>query len=238
MTGMNSVDAVLALLHSVSYLAELDEPALRALAGHCRAKHLDAGQHAFLEGDGCTDLCILQSGRVKFYRANAEGREQVLRVFERPGDTFCIASTFSTGSHIVSGVAAVQTSLQLLDLATLKGLFPVHPSLGLKLMTLAGEHLAHLVDLADDLALKSARARMAKHLHALAVAQGEPAEGLAVVLSREGLREDDLASLLGTVRVNVSRSLASLARAGAIEADRVSIRIRDLAALRRIADGK
>jgi CRP-like cAMP-binding protein len=107
---------------------------------------------------------------------------------------------------------------------------------GLKLVNVAGEHMAHLVELADDLALKTATERLAKHLHELAQAEGRAKSG-EVELSRDRLPEEELAAMLGTVRVHVSRGLAHLARSGAIEVHRGFIRIRDLPLLKRIAEG-
>jgi len=46
------------------------------------------GEKVFTEGDPCRDPYILVAGRVKRYRASADGREQILRIFERPGDMF------------------------------------------------------------------------------------------------------------------------------------------------------
>jgi CRP/FNR family transcriptional regulator len=224
-------------LAAIPYFAELDPAVLEAIAARCRPKLLSAGQTVFMEGEPCVDLRILESGRVKFYRVNAEGREQVLKVFAAAGDTFCIASAFTTGRHIVSAKAATETRLQLLDMETVHRLVREHPSMGLKLMATAGEHLTHLVDLAEDLALKTATARLAKHLFEAAVAQRAAAGG-EIRLSRERFPEEELASIVGTVRVHISRSLASLARAGAIEIDREFIRIRDLAMLQRISEGK
>lgn len=234
---MNTHDVGLSLLQAVPYFADLNPEILRTIAELCRPKVMAAGQLVFTEGDPCLDLCILESGRVKFYRVNAEGREQVLKVFDRPGDTFCIASAFGTRRHIVNIAAATETRLHLLDLDTLNGLVREHPSMGLKLVTTAGEHLAHLVNLVDDLALKTATERLAKHLHERALAEGT-ASGEDIRLSRDRLPEEELASLLGTVRVNISRSLTNLIRAGAIDVDRGSIRIRDWATLRRISEGK
>jgi CRP/FNR family transcriptional regulator len=223
------------LLKKVPYFADLDPAVLETIAVRCRSKLIPAGQLVFMEGDPCLDLCILESGRVEFYRVSVKGREQVLKVFDRPGDTFCIASAFTTGRHIVSVRTATETRLGLLDMDTVNRLVREHPSMGLKLVTTAGEHMAHLVNLAEDLALKTATERLAKYLHQLATAEGEAKAD--IVLSRDRLPEEELASILGTVRVHISRSLSNLARAGAIEVDRGFIRIRDLALLRRISEG-
>jgi CRP/FNR family cyclic AMP-dependent transcriptional regulator len=234
---MNTRDAMLPLFQAVSTFADLDPAVLRTIAERCRAKVVAAGQLVFTQGDSCLDLCFLESGRVKFFRVNAEGREQVLKEFDRPGDMFCIASAFGTGKHLVSMAALAETRLRLLDLDTLHRLTREHPSMGLKLVTTASQHMAHLVDLAEGLALKTATERLAKHLYQLALAEGV-AKGQDIRLSRDRLNQEQLASLLGTVRVNVSRSLTNLARAGVIGVDREAIRIRDLVALQQISEGK
>jgi CRP-like cAMP-binding protein len=71
---------------------------VRAVASRCRSVSLPPAQSVFREGDPCRHLYLLVAGRVKCYRANPEGREQVLKVFERPGDIFCTTSAFNTAS--------------------------------------------------------------------------------------------------------------------------------------------
>ncbi len=130
-----------------------------------------------------------------------------------------------------------KTRLHLLDLAAVKKLIRQYPEIGLKLVTTAGEHMTHLVALADDLALKTVASRLAKHLDELAAMQAA-GNHEGSLLPRARLREEELAALLGTVRVHISRSLRDLARAGAIEVNRRFIKIRDPAVLRQIARGK
>jgi CRP-like cAMP-binding protein len=217
--------------------AGLDPMILRTIAAGCRSKTFPAGQMVFMEGDPCRSLYILESGRVNFFRTNAEGREQILKVFERPGDMFCIASAFNTKIHIVSGRAVAETRLHLLDMDAMNSLAREHPSVGLKIVGMAGEQMTHLVGLADDLSLKSAAGRLAKYLYELAMAEGA-GKGVELRIPRDRLRAEELASKLGMVRVHISRSLTSLAAAGAIEVDRRFIRIRDLAILKRFFEGK
>jgi len=115
---MNTPDAIVALLKAVPYFAGLSPDALKTLAAGCHSKSFGAGQVVFMEGDPCHHLYILESGRVKFCRMNAEGREQILRVFDRQGDTFCIPSAFSTERYIVNAMAMTGTRLRVLDVDT------------------------------------------------------------------------------------------------------------------------
>jgi CRP/FNR family transcriptional regulator len=234
---MNTRDAIVSLLAASTQFAELDPMALRTIAATSRPKTLRAAQTVFTEGEPCRYLYILESGRVKFFRMNPEGREQIFRVFERPGDVFCIASAFSTATHIVSATTIAETRLHLLAIDVAQRLAREHPSVGLRMASTAGEHLTHLVSLADDLALKTATGRVAKHLYELTVAAGG-ATSEKVEISRDRLREEELASMLGTVRVHISRSLTSLADAGAIGLSRHAVTVHDMAILKRFIDGK
>jgi len=67
--------------------------------------------------------------------------------------------------------------------------------------------------------LKSATARLAKALYELATAEGAP-QRKEIHLRRDRLPSEDLASLVGTVRVHVSRGPNALASAGAIRINR------------------
>jgi CRP/FNR family cyclic AMP-dependent transcriptional regulator len=204
--------------------------AMKTLASRCRATSRQPGESLFMEGDPCRDLYVLVAGRVKCFRASPEGREQILKIFDHPGDIFCTTSAFSTGSHIVTAEAMSDVRLYVIDVETIKRVALEQPAVALALVTAAGVQMWSLVSLADDLALKTATTRVAKLLWERARAAGGR-EGEEIRLRRAGLREDEIASMVGTVRVHVSRSLKTLATMGAITLDRDTIRISDLKAL-------
>ncbi len=167
---------------------------------------------------------------MKCFRASHEGREQILKIFGRPGDIFCTTSAFSTGSHIVTAEAMSDVCLYVIDVETMTRVALTQPTVALALVRAAGDQMRSLVSLADDLSLKTATTRVAKLLWDRARAEGGR-EGKAVRLRRASLREDDIAAMVGTVRVHVSRSLKALASMGAITLDRDTIVINDVRAL-------
>ncbi|WP_260293076.1 Crp/Fnr family transcriptional regulator [Sedimenticola hydrogenitrophicus] len=220
---------------SVPWLAGLKPGALAAFAGLCQSKSLGEGQSIFREGAPCNELYILESGRVKCYRSSLEGREQVLNVFDRPGDTFCIASAFSTGRHIVSATAVTAARLYVLELDDARCLAHEQPSVMLKMLIAAGNQMNHLAMLAGDLSLKTVTARLAKLLYERAIKHGVR-NGKEIHLRRDLLRQEELAALVGTVRVHISRALTGLVRAGGIKLSRQTIHIVDLALLERLGE--
>src|SRR2546426_11764887 len=112
-------DTLLFLANHAPFSA-VDAGTRKIVASHCQPISRRSGEAIFTEGDPCRDLYLLVTGRVKCVRANAEGREQILKVFERPGDVFCATSAFSTGSHIVTAQAMSDVQLYAVDVETMK----------------------------------------------------------------------------------------------------------------------
>ena len=161
---MDGQSDAIRFLKSLTSFSGLQSATVKTMASRCRLRSRQAGEELFLEGDPCRDLYILVSGRVKCFRASSEGREQILRIFERPGDMFCTTSAFSTGSHIVTAEAMNDVSLYVIDVETIKWVALEEPAVALALVTTAGDQMRSLVSLADDLSLKTATARVAKLL--------------------------------------------------------------------------
>lgn len=153
-----------------------------------------------------------------------------MKVFDQPGDTFCVASAFQIGHHIVTALAMTDTRLHALDVDTVKNVIREHPSVALSLVIAAGDQMKSLVDLAEALSLKTVTSRLAKFLCDLALTEGMRI-GTEIRLHRNRHSEEELASMIGTVRVHISRSLKNLVSAGAIRLDRKVILIPDLSIL-------
>ncbi|MFQ5968825.1 MAG: Crp/Fnr family transcriptional regulator [Acidimicrobiia bacterium] len=232
---MKANDAAAHFLKSVPCFADVNSRTLATLSMRCRPRRLAARQLLFVEGDPCQDLHILVDGHVNTYRASAEGREQIVRVFDRPGNTFCIPAVFTVGRNIVTARTMAETSLYLIDRATVVDVVRKNPSVALKLVIAVGDETKKAIDLVESLSLKPTKVRLAKFLYERALAEGA-CRGKGIRLTRDRLREEDVASTVGTVRVHVSRSLQSLARAGAIVLERGAIHIPDLMALGRAVE--
>lgn len=98
---------VIRFLATLPCFGGLDDATIKRIAPRCRTMSRLVGETLFTERDPCRDLYVLAAGRVKCYRASPEGREQILKIFEQPGDMFCTTSAFSTGAHIVSAEAMI-----------------------------------------------------------------------------------------------------------------------------------
>jgi CRP-like cAMP-binding protein len=85
---MRSHPDAVQFLSAHSPFVGLEPAAMKLLASRCRLRSRQLGESLFREGKPCRDLYILIAGRVKCVRASPEGREQILNIFDRPGDVF------------------------------------------------------------------------------------------------------------------------------------------------------
>src|SRR5881397_2946644 len=84
---------------SETMLRELAPNIRTAIRARWRGLSLGRDQLIFMEGEPCRSLYILETGKVKCYRANAAGREQILKVFA-PRGVRAIALHFASFQNV------------------------------------------------------------------------------------------------------------------------------------------
>ncbi|MBL0426852.1 Crp/Fnr family transcriptional regulator [Ramlibacter alkalitolerans] len=210
-------------------LAELQHlyPALGALRGQLEALALQpvtapAGTVLFSENDPCKGFPLLLEGEVRVSRSSPDGRSlELYRLV--PGD-MCLASSaclFRSQPLSARAVTTRPTRLLLIPPPTFRR-WLAEPAFRDFVLGLYAERMADLTALVDEVAFHKLDRRLAAAL------LGHGPE-LAIT-------HQELANVLGTVREMVTRLLRRFEREGWIELARERIRIRDGAALRRLAE--
>ena len=144
-------------------------------------------------GDG---LWLVQSGALRASTITPDGRDLTLDVLG-PGDLA------GEPAGVIGG-----TSLRALRRTRLR---PVDPRAAADLLATRAHRAAAL---AAELAWLGVRERLLRRLHDLAERFGSPVEGGTLIILP--FTQDDLASLVGTTRESVNRTLRALVRDGRI----------------------
>jgi len=231
MDTTSTADApLLALLHRIPLFAELHDDALLQLARRCVTRTAGAGQVLFTTGEECRGLYMVESGRVRIYRTDPSGREQVLHV-EGPGRTVAELPLFDGGPYPASAIVLEESRLVFLPRAAFEHLYRTQPDIAQAVIRALGRRLRHLVHLAETLAFRDVAARLAMLLVGYAERGGiATAEGVEIELDRT---QEELAHEIGTARESVSRALKQLRRKGLIRPlERNRILIPDVPRLR------
>lgn len=218
------------ILRKTPLFASLTEKEMEALAGRISNRHFERGALLFSEGDPCTGLFLVASGKIRIFKLSAAGREQVLAV-EGPGSSFAELPVFDGGNYPASASALEDTEVLFISRKDFQNFCREHPDVALKVIAVVGSRLRRLVGIIEDLSFTTVRQRLIAHLLRLAQASGTPSkEGVCVELT---MSHQDLAAELGTVRELVSRNLSRLQAEGFLEVDGRQIMVKDLAGLKR-----
>ena len=187
------------------------------------------GQTIFHQGDEGNGFFVVASGKVKIYKLNPDGKEQILHIFG-PGEPFAEVPVFAGQCFPASAEALEDSRLFFFPRPAFVNLIRLHPSLALNMLAVLSRRLRQLVSLVEDLSLKEAPARLAAYLLYQSHQQGAPVFELDIL-------KGQLASLLGTSPETLSRILARLVREGFIESVGPRIRILDKSGLQELAAG-
>jgi len=213
-----------ALLRRLPYFATLDAPTLQAVAVSTLRRTVGADEIVMIEGEPCAGLFVVQSGRVKIIRTSLAGREQILHI-AGPGEAFNDVPVFDGGPNPATVQAMADSTLLVIDRATLLALFDRYPRLAQTVVAVLAARCRQLVAMIEDLSLHGVAARLAGLLLDQAAQVDSPP-----------LTRAQMAARLGTVREMISRSLHELEQAGLIRLEGARIVIVDRDGLARRAE--
>jgi CRP/FNR family transcriptional regulator len=221
-----STDQLLNQLRADPFFEGLSAAMLQDLAGRVQWREYAVGEVVFLEGEESPGLYYIQAGWLKVVKTSPDGREQVLR-FLGAGEVFNAIGAFTGRPNPATAIALETTGLWLLRRDVVMNLLRVQPEIAQRLIENMARRVIELVTLVEDLSLRTVTGRLARLLLESANAD---------VLHRpRWYTQAELAARLGTVPDVVQRALSGLAADGTIEVERHLIRIRDRAALERLA---
>ena len=192
------------------------------------SRSYEKGEMIYRAGDEGGTLFVFHAGRVKIFRLNANGKEQVLRLVG-PGEFIGELSLLSSLPLADNAQALEATTMCILQGERLKQLMAKYPSIAFKVMEELSRRLEKAENRIEEISLSSVDARIARAL--LELSEG----GDEIVLP---VTKGDLASQLGMTQETLSRKLAALQEEGTIKLKgHRRIIIRDRQALEEIGPG-
>jgi len=200
----------------------------RRLVDIARKVAFPAGTLVFKQDDPCPGIFCVGSGAVRIYRIGAGGKEHTLHL-AGPRQTF--AEVAVIGEFPCPAFAEVTQAAQcaLLPSAAILAMLHEDHAFCLELLLGMSRWVRHLTGLLEDITLRDADGRVARHL-LQAKPDGRGTVGLA------GLKKH-VASHLNLTSETFSRVLHKLARAGLVEIlDGKRLRIVDAQALRDLSE--
>lgn len=218
MAESDHTQPLIELLSSIAYLKHLDSVTLHSVARTAIRRHYQAEQTVFLEGESSSGLCIVQDGWLKAIKIAADGREQILS-FLGPGEVFNAVAVFAGDSNPATVIALAPSTIWIIQRGTMLRLLDDHPSLARAVIQDLAHRVLHLIQLVEDLSLRTVEARLARLL--LEQAQTD------ILPRQRWATQSEMAARLGTVPDVINRALRALAQDGLIKVERHQIQILD-----------
>lgn len=228
-SGLNSSRhvAISASLRQSRMFASLSPGDLAAVAEGCSLRSLQKGEVLFREGEKAEGFYVMQSGSVSIYRLTADGREQIICVFQPP-ESFAEVTLATVESYPANAVALEPSQVIVVNKNRFRDLIRRQPELSLHMLGSMAVHLKHLVQSLQDIKGRQIEHRLADWL--LHQAPGG-AVGCPVAFDLP-VTKKVLAGQLGVTSETLSRTLARFRTEGLIVVDGAHVQIINSAGLR------
>jgi CRP/FNR family transcriptional regulator, dissimilatory nitrate respiration regulator len=212
-------------LSTLTYFRGIGPQTVSLLVEQSTRRQFEAGEIIFLEGESSVGLWLIETGRVKIYKMNAEGMEHVMHILG-DGNTFNDIAALDGGNNPATAAALSDLTVRLLPHVALRTAIQHDHALAFNVITFLSTRVRGLVQKIEDLALYSVSVRLARFL--LHQAENES-------LSGPGVTRVTIAAHLGTTPQTISTTLRELEATGSIRFNRHEILIVDEPLLRKIA---
>jgi CRP/FNR family cyclic AMP-dependent transcriptional regulator len=184
---------------------------LKALAEQGTVKAFPKNVVIISEGDRSDSLFIVQSGKVKVYLADEDGKELMLST-HGPGEYFG-EMILDDGPRSASVMTLEPSRFSVITTDQFKQFLAQHPDIGLELIKSLIHRVRALTKTVGSLGLLDVYGRVARLLLDMAIEEN----GKQVI--KEHLTQQDMASRVGCSREMISRILKDLRVGGYIKMD-------------------
>lgn len=208
---MNSVSEISHNLRVLPCLSALGDEDLALIGGKAFAKKFAKNEVIFSESDTMKFFFVIRSGAIKLFKTSKEGREIVVKIMG-PGEFSCCAPLYEGGRLFMNAVAIEDSVVVMIPADNFKEMLNSSISpMGLRIIAGLCNRIKYLSNLVEDLTFKDVEQRIILTL--LRLAEGKSPEENIVTLA---VTHQDIASMTGTVREVVSRTMAKFKKDGII----------------------
>jgi len=215
----------------LEHFSKLSTADLAAIVDIGRVRQVAEGEWIFGEGEPCSGLYVLISGRVHLYKIGPEGQEHIMVVL-KPVTMFNEVAVLDGGANPATAIAAQDSVVWRSGREDFLGLIVTYPAVGLGMLPILARRNRELVTRFEDLSFRTVRARTAKLLLEISRFGQCP-------IDRRAYSVNILAARICTAPEAVSRSITFFKLNDYIDSSRTKISIQDpnrLAELAQIAD--
>lgn len=223
----------LSVLRKIPLFAEFDDEQIAEVGKLVQTRRVPKHQIIVYEGDPGDSFYVLLKGSVAVSRMTGEGKETILSILKE-NDFFGEMALFDSSLRSASVKTLTDVEVGLITRADFLDLLGKNPSIGRSLVVALAERLREANQQIAASAYQDIRSRLAALLLKLSEKFGERVpEGLRIT---QRLTNQEMASMVGTTRETVNRTLNKFWDEQLIDMRTAHIIIRDVEGLGKLVE--
>ena len=189
---------------------------------YAQRRRASAGQILFTQGDPACGIWFVESGAVRLFTSDTDGREQTLQVV-RPDASFNEVPFFDLGPEPATAQVLEDATLLVLPVGRRSEILGAAPELATAAAASFAFRLRQAIALVEDLSFRQVAGRVARVLLQAVL----PHAGVGAGSGGRTLTQREIAEMVGSSREVVARALRQLEREGLIRVEQGRIVLLD-----------
>jgi CRP/FNR family transcriptional regulator, cyclic AMP receptor protein len=210
-------DQIKKVLSNFMLFRDLNELEIDKIVQISLSRTWKKNSYIFLQGEPLDNVYFMEDGKVKIYKSDVNGREQIVSILKK-GEMFPHVGFFRKGNYPANAEVLEKATLVVVPIAKFENVLIENPELCIKVFNVLGEKIVDLQNRLEEQILNNTYEQIIKLLIRLGEKHGTKNEDGKVVLKNE-FTNKDLANMIGTTRETVSRTLTKMKKDELIEMD-------------------
>ena len=182
------------------------------------SRSYDEGTIVFMQHEPITDVYFIQEGKVKIYKTDYDGKEQIVNVLQKD-DMFPHQGFFRKGNYPAHAEILEEARLVNIPILSFENFLLTHPEICIKMFRVLGGIIVDLQQRLEEKILYNVYDQVILLLMRLARKNGKEINEGTYKLTVQ-LTNSELANMIGSSRETISRSLTKLKKENMIETDK------------------
>lgn len=223
------IDDRIIFLKQFPIFRDLNDYEMEPIIDFSHSKHYPVKTIVFMQNEPITDVYFIQRGKVKIYRTDYEGKEQIVNVLQT-NDMFPHQGFFRKGNYPAHAEIIEDATLINIPITSFEKFLLTHPEVSIKMFRVLGGIIVDLQNRLEEKMLFTVYDQVVLLLLRLAKKNGRKIVDGKYKLTVQ-LTNQELANMIGSSRETVSRTLTQLRKNELIETDQVGSLIINFTAL-------
>ncbi|MFC4024343.1 Crp/Fnr family transcriptional regulator [Oceanobacillus longus] len=176
------------------------------------------GTHIFMQGDPLTNVYFIHQGKVKIYRSDMHGKEQIVNILN-VGEMFPHQGFFRKDNYPAHAEVLEDAILIYIPIHLFENFLITNPEICIKLFKVLGDRIVDLQNRLEEKILHNTYEQIILLLLRLAKSNGKEITSNQISITSQ-FTNKDLANMIGSSRETVSRTLTQLKKNNLIKNDK------------------